>query len=223
MKHHTKDLGDRAAAIATQRADRCWKPGLHGGYEALWLALYHQILRELAFQIHRRRLEESRHPQRAKTPHSSFWWGLLFYTKAGNPSISFLIFTQSRVLNLSNSGSCLLQQQKIAIQAVFWQNKDMKKLYKSRENKVFAGVIGGIGEYYNVDPVILRLGWLVILFFTGLFPGILLYVISIFVVPHKSEQSKLYAQTWPSQVLPKPGLVLRIIDIIVYNVYTVGI
>lgn len=33
----------------------------------------------------------------------------------------------------------------------------MKKLYKSSENKIFFGVIGGIGECFNLDPVILRL------------------------------------------------------------------
>jgi len=32
----------------------------------------------------------------------------------------------------------------------------MKKLYKSDTNKVFAGVIGGIEEYFDIDPVILR-------------------------------------------------------------------
>jgi len=34
--------------------------------------------------------------------------------------------------------------------------KYMKKLYKSDTNKVFAGVIGGIEEYFDIDPVILR-------------------------------------------------------------------
>jgi phage shock protein C len=35
----------------------------------------------------------------------------------------------------------------------------MKKLYKSKENKVFCGVIGGLGEYFDVDLVVLRLVW----------------------------------------------------------------
>ena len=34
-----------------------------------------------------------------------------------------------------------------------------KKLYKSSNNKVFAGVCGGIGEYFSIDPVIIRLLW----------------------------------------------------------------
>ena len=37
----------------------------------------------------------------------------------------------------------------------------MKTLKKSR-NKVFAGVCGGLGEYFNIDPVIVRLIWVVL-------------------------------------------------------------
>ncbi len=64
----------------------------------------------------------------------------------------------------------------------------MKKLYKSNKNKIFAGVIGGIGEYFNIDPVILRLVWVLIIIFTGFIPGIITYFISIFVVPEKSKK-----------------------------------
>jgi len=63
----------------------------------------------------------------------------------------------------------------------------MKKLYKSNKNKIFAGVIGGIGEYFNIDPVILRLVWVLVIIFTGFIPGIIAYLISIFVVPEKSK------------------------------------
>lgn len=62
----------------------------------------------------------------------------------------------------------------------------MKKLYKNNKNKIFAGVIGGIGEYFNIDPVILRLIWISATVFTGFAPGIIAYLISVFVVPDKS-------------------------------------
>ncbi|KPJ55154.1 hypothetical protein AMJ47_01400 [Parcubacteria bacterium DG_72] len=61
----------------------------------------------------------------------------------------------------------------------------MKRLYRSEKNKVFAGIIGGIGEYFEVDPVILRILWLLIVVFTGFFPGLLAYIIAIFLVPKK--------------------------------------
>ena len=61
----------------------------------------------------------------------------------------------------------------------------LKRLYKSKDNKVFAGVIGGIGEYFNVDPVILRLLWVLILVFTAFFPGLIVYIIAAMIVPKK--------------------------------------
>lgn len=62
-----------------------------------------------------------------------------------------------------------------------------KKLYKSKENKVFCGIIGGIGEYVNVDPVILRLIWLVVVVFTAIVPGIAVYLIACLIVPEKPK------------------------------------
>ena len=66
----------------------------------------------------------------------------------------------------------------------------MKKLYKSKKNKVFAGIIGGIGEYLDVDPVALRIVWILLVVFTGLIPGIIAYLIAIFIVPNKPEKTK---------------------------------
>ncbi|MDP2926835.1 MAG: PspC domain-containing protein [bacterium] len=61
----------------------------------------------------------------------------------------------------------------------------MKKLYRSQNNKVFAGIIGGLGEYFDLDPVILRVAWLLLTIFTGFFPGTIVYIASVFVVPQK--------------------------------------
>ena len=36
-----------------------------------------------------------------------------------------------------------------------------KKLYKSNKNKILDGVCGGIAEYFNIDPTLVRLGWVV--------------------------------------------------------------
>ena len=59
----------------------------------------------------------------------------------------------------------------------------MKKLYRSQHNKKFAGIIGGIGEYYDVDPTLIRLGWLLLVIFTGIVPGLIIYLIAAFIVP----------------------------------------
>ena len=60
-----------------------------------------------------------------------------------------------------------------------------KRLYKSRENRVIAGVIGGIGEYLGVDPVVLRVVWVAIVVFTVGIPGIIVYLIAAFVITEK--------------------------------------
>lgn len=60
-----------------------------------------------------------------------------------------------------------------------------KKLFKSKGNKVLAGIFGGLGDYFDIDPTILRLGWLVIFISTGMFPGLIAYFIAILVVPKK--------------------------------------
>lgn len=68
----------------------------------------------------------------------------------------------------------------------------MKKLYRSRENKVLAGVLGGVGEYFDTDPVLVRLIYLVVFIFTGIVPGALVYLVAVFIVP---ERPLLIAQS----------------------------
>ena len=60
-----------------------------------------------------------------------------------------------------------------------------KRLYKIETGKKVCGVCGGIAEYFNIDPVIVRVLWAVISFFYGF--GIILYLIFAFVLPKKSE------------------------------------
>lgn len=65
------------------------------------------------------------------------------------------------------------------------ETKEQKRLYRSKTNRIFAGICGGLGEYMNVDPVMLRLIWTLIVIFTGIFPGVIAYFIAIFIVPEK--------------------------------------
>lgn len=58
-----------------------------------------------------------------------------------------------------------------------------KRLYRSEKNKVFAGICGGLGEYLEVDPVALRLVWMLIVIFTGVVPGLIAYIIAILIIP----------------------------------------
>jgi len=61
--------------------------------------------------------------------------------------------------------------------------KAMKKLHRSKNNKVFAGIIGGIGEYFDIDPVLFRVVWILILVFTGFVPAIVAYFLMMLIVP----------------------------------------
>tara|TARA_Y100000310_G_C20378431_1_gene666891 strand:- start:40 stop:243 length:204 start_codon:yes stop_codon:yes gene_type:complete len=62
--------------------------------------------------------------------------------------------------------------------------KNTKKLYRSSTNKMIAGVCGGIGEYFNIDPTIIRLIWVVFtLLSVGI--GILAYILAAIIIPEK--------------------------------------
>ncbi len=61
-----------------------------------------------------------------------------------------------------------------------------KRLYKSNVNKIVNGVCGGIAEYFELDPTLARLGW--ILFCAAGGSGILAYIIAAIVIPRSPEQ-----------------------------------
>ncbi|HEY1064163.1 MAG TPA: PspC domain-containing protein [Candidatus Saccharimonadales bacterium] len=64
-----------------------------------------------------------------------------------------------------------------------------KRLYRSTDNKVIAGVCGGIGEFFNIDPVIVRV-IAVLLLLPGGLPGFIPYVIMWIIVPQKPVGTK---------------------------------
>jgi len=61
-----------------------------------------------------------------------------------------------------------------------------KRLYRSDKDRVLAGIFGGLGKYFNVDPVVLRIVWIFVLILTAVFPGIIAYLIAIIIIPKKS-------------------------------------
>ncbi len=61
----------------------------------------------------------------------------------------------------------------------------MKKLYKSSTNKVFAGVLGGVGEYFDIDPTLIRLAYLLLAVITAIVPAFICYIVAAIVVPNK--------------------------------------
>lgn len=64
----------------------------------------------------------------------------------------------------------------------------MKKLYRSRTNRILCGVCGGLGEYFDIDPTIIRLLWILFIFAGG--SGILAYIIAWLIVPEAPIEKK---------------------------------
>ncbi|MCK4944063.1 MAG: PspC domain-containing protein, partial [Candidatus Aminicenantes bacterium] len=62
----------------------------------------------------------------------------------------------------------------------------MKKLYRSRNERIIAGVCGGIGEYFDIDPVIIRIITVLLVLFGG--GGLLAYLVAIFIIPLEPTQ-----------------------------------
>ena len=59
----------------------------------------------------------------------------------------------------------------------------MKKLHRSRSNKVLAGVLGGIGETYELDPKLIRIITLLLCLLTGVLPFVIVYIVAWIIVP----------------------------------------
>ncbi|GAB3057067.1 PspC domain-containing protein [Virgibacillus ainsalahensis] len=62
----------------------------------------------------------------------------------------------------------------------------MKKLYRSESDRKLAGVLGGLGAYFNVDSTILRLAFIVLLFLS-VFTFALIYLAAVFIIPNEME------------------------------------
>ena len=60
-----------------------------------------------------------------------------------------------------------------------------RRLQRSRNDKMISGVSGGMAEYFDIEPVFVRLGWVLSIFLTGGF-SILIYLVMIFVVPRRA-------------------------------------
>ncbi len=69
-----------------------------------------------------------------------------------------------------------------------------KKLYRSRNNRLVAGVCAGLGDYLNMDPTVVRLLFVLLTVITQFVPGLILYIIMMFIVPED-----------PNEIVPPSG------------------
>lgn len=61
----------------------------------------------------------------------------------------------------------------------------IKKLYLSEADKKWAGVCGGIAEYFDTDATVIRIIWVAATVFSGFFPGLIAYLVCAVIIPKK--------------------------------------
>ena len=66
----------------------------------------------------------------------------------------------------------------------------MKRLYRSQKDKKIAGIFGGLGEIFSIDPTLLRLAFVFLGLATGVFPILVAYLLGWIIIPKGEEPSK---------------------------------
>lgn len=73
------------------------------------------------------------------------------------------------------------------------KKETFKKLFRSETNRVLAGVAGGLGEYFQIDPTIIRLIFVLLAVFGG--GGVLVYIILWILIPSENNTEKNSEET----------------------------
>ncbi len=67
-----------------------------------------------------------------------------------------------------------------------------RRLYRSSRDRKLTGVSGGLGDYYGIDPTLIRIGWVLVGFATG--PGVLVaYAILALLMPESPATADTYS------------------------------
>ncbi|MGZ4846758.1 MAG: PspC domain-containing protein [Halobacteriota archaeon] len=69
----------------------------------------------------------------------------------------------------------------------------MKRLVRIKEGRMLGGVCGGIAKYLDIDPVIIRILWVVFTLFFGV--GLLVYVVAWILIPEEGEEESVEIDT----------------------------
>lgn len=94
----------------------------------------------------------------------------------------------------------------------------MKRLYRSRTNRIIGGVCGGIGDYLELDPIFIRLVWGILFFMGGV--GFLAYIVAWIIIPEEGEEnaadafSEYSAEQMPEQKNHRPQVVIGLFLVI---------
>lgn len=80
---------------------------------------------------------------------------------------------------------------------------EIKRLYRSRSERMLGGVCGGLGEYLNIDPTIVR----IIFIFAGLLggPGVIAYIVMLLIIPEEPIPGEAVITTTAEPVETPPA------------------
>lgn len=67
-----------------------------------------------------------------------------------------------------------------------------KRIYREEDTAVIAGVLSGLANYFKQDPVLFRLIAIILLLVTGIFPGLLFYIIAWVIIPKSNKPEADY-------------------------------
>ncbi len=66
-----------------------------------------------------------------------------------------------------------------------------KKLRRSRQNKMIAGVVGGLADYFDLDASVLRIVYVLVSLFSAAFPGLIVYLVLWVIMPLDDEDQRI--------------------------------
>ena len=88
-----------------------------------------------------------------------------------------------------------------------------KKLYRSQSSSMIAGICGGLGEYFNVDPTIVRIAAVLLIFANGM--GLLAYIIGWIIIPrHPIMEMEVTPPEKSQSSYLLPGLALIVVGLV---------
>jgi phage shock protein PspC (stress-responsive transcriptional regulator) len=106
----------------------------------------------------------------------------------GDFGCGFFHFSES--LQFKESYGIIEEAKHHELSSIFKKEETMaKRLYRTKTEKKIAGVCAGLGEYFNVDPVLIRLIMVLLVFAYGI--GILAYIVGWIIIPEKPVEANL--------------------------------
>lgn len=86
------------------------------------------------------------------------------------------------------------------------------RLYRSKKDRVIAGVCGGLGEYFGIDPVILRIVAVILVLANGI--GLLAYIIAWIAVPQRKDEEEEAVEKKGEANKYLPGIIIVVVGLV---------